>query len=73
MIKVYLDWNVMAQMKSGVHSVFSEIIKNQDKFLLFYSTSHIGDIFGSISEDVVQKAKVEADLNFITSLSNQVL
>lgn len=72
MIKVYLDWNVMAQMKSGTHPVFSQIIKNQDKFLLFYSTSHIGDIFGSVSEDAVQKANIEADLNFITSLTNNL-
>lgn len=72
MIKVYLDWNVMAQMKAGSHSVFSEIIKNQDKFLLYYSTSHIGDIFASVSEDTAQKAKVEADLNFITSLTTNL-
>ena len=54
MIKVYLDWNVISGMKNNHFPELSNIIVNKEKFLLLYSTSHIGDIFSSIknhSED----------------------
>lgn len=45
MIKVYLDWNVMSGMKNNHFQKLNDVILNKDKFLLLYSTSHIGDIF----------------------------
>ena len=50
MIKVYLDWNVMSGMKNNHFQELNDIILNREKFLLLYSTSHIGDIFESINK-----------------------
>ena len=72
MIKVYLDWNVIAQMKGGYLNELLEILSNKDKFLIPYSTSHIGDIFSSYSEDDKQKKRIDEDLEFITSLTNNL-
>jgi len=49
MIKVYLDWNIMSGMKNNHFQELHNIILNRDKFLLLYSTSHIGDIFAGIN------------------------
>lgn len=70
MIKVYLDWNVMAQMKGGYQNDLLKALSNKDKFLIPYSTSHIGDILSSYSEDTEQKKRIEEDLEFITSLTD---
>jgi hypothetical protein len=47
MVKVYLDWNVVSQMKNGSHPKLKEIVFNNDKLFIPFSTSHIGDIFSS--------------------------
>ncbi len=70
MIKVYLDWNVIAQMKGGYQNELFDILSNKDKFLVPYSTSHIGDIFSSYSEDEEQKRRIDDDLEYITLLTN---
>jgi hypothetical protein len=72
MIKVYLDWNVMAQMKSGYQNDLLKVLSNKDKFLIPYSTSHIGDILSSYSEDIEQKKRIEKDLEFITSITDNL-
>lgn len=70
MIKVYLDWNVMSQMKGGYQNDLLNILSNRDKFFILYSTSHIGDILSSYSEDPEQKMRIENDLEFITTLTD---
>ena len=70
MIKVYFDWNVMAQMKNGLHPELKEIVLNNDKFLKPYSTSHISDIFSSFKEDEEQSRRINEDLDFISTLTN---
>ncbi len=72
MIKVYLDWNVIAQMKDGHQNDLFKILSNKDKFFVPFSTAHIGDILSSYSEDVEQKKRIENDLEFITSLTNNL-
>jgi len=72
MIKVYLDWNVMAQMKGGYQNDLLRVLSNKDKFFISYSTSHIGDILSSYSEDFEQKKRIERDLEFITSLTDNL-
>ncbi|MCD6544405.1 MAG: hypothetical protein J7K34_07835, partial [Flavobacteriaceae bacterium] len=72
MIKVYLDWNVMSQMKNGFQNSLLKVLSNKDKFLIPYSTSHIGDIFSSYSEDIEQKKRINEDLEFISSLSDNL-
>ncbi|RLD60709.1 MAG: hypothetical protein DRJ05_04110 [Bacteroidetes bacterium] len=69
MIKVYLDWNVMAQMKGGYQNDLLKALSKKDKFFIPYSTSHIGDILSSYSEDIEQKKRINEDLEFITSLT----
>jgi len=72
MIKVYLDWNVMAQMKGGYQNDLFKALSNKDKFFIPYSTSHIGDILSSYSEDIEQKKRIEKDLEFITSITDNL-
>ena len=73
MIKVYLDWNVMSGMKNNHFQELNDIILNKDKFLLLYSTSHIGDIFASIKDHSEQEQKmVREDLDYITYLTNDL-
>lgn len=73
MIKVYLDWNVMSGMKNNHFPDLNNIIVNNEKFLLLYSTSHIGDIFSSIKNHSEEEQKlVREDLNFITQLTDDL-
>lgn len=72
MIKIYVDWNVMSQMKQGNFTELKEILDNREKFMLVYSTSHVGDILASMSDNEDQKAIIKSDLDFITSLTDNV-
>lgn len=72
MIKVYLDWNVMAQMKGGYQNDLLKALSNKDKFFIPYSTSHIGDILSSHSEDIEQKKRIEKDLEFISTITDNL-
>lgn len=70
MIKLYLDWNVMAQLKDGVHPELEQILLDNKKFLIPYSTSHVGDILSSFKDDDKQKELIKKDLGFITKLTH---
>lgn len=73
MIKVYLDWNIMSGMKNNHFPELNNIILNKDKFLLVYSTSHIGDIFASIKDHSEQEQKIiREDLDYITYLTDNL-
>lgn len=73
MIKVYLDWNVMSGMKNNHFRELNDIILNRAKFLLLYSTSHIGDIFASIKNHSEEEQKiVREDLDYITYLTDDL-
>lgn len=73
MIKVYLDWNVMSGMKNNHFPELNDIILNKDKFLLLYSTSHIGDIFASIKNHSEEEQKlIQEDLDYITKLTDDL-
>src|SRR5258705_9152592 len=68
MIKVYIDWNVMSQMKNGNHKDLYQILASE-KFFIPYSTSHIGDIFSSYKETEEQNNYINSDLDFISTLT----
>jgi hypothetical protein len=70
MIKVYFDWNVMAQMKNGLHPELKEIAFQNDNLFKPYSTSHISDIFSSFKENDEQSELINKDLDFISSLTH---
>jgi hypothetical protein len=69
MIKVYLDWNVLSQMKNGQHKELMKILENDDLFIKFFSTSHITDIFSSFKETKEQKELIDSDLEFISQIT----
>lgn len=72
MIKVYFDWNVIAQMKNGLHPELKEIAFQNDNLFKPYSTSHISDIFSSFNEYDLQNELINKDLNFISELTNDI-
>ncbi len=66
MISIYLDWNVFTEIKNGLNPKLNDILAS-DKYLIPYSTSHIGDIFSSYNEDnPEQKKHIDKDLEFIS-------
>ncbi len=69
MIKTYFDWNVLSQIKNGDHIELKEIILDNEKLFIPFSTSHIGDIFSSFKETKIQREYIESDLNFISELT----
>ena len=69
MIKVYFDWNVMAQMKDGQWPKLKDIMMNSKRFWKPYSTSHISDILSSFDGTEEQNNRIEKDLNFISELT----
>jgi len=74
MIKIYFDWNVLSQIKNGQHAELKEIVFNNDRFLIPFSTSHIGDIFASYTGEEKQSENINSDLQFISELThNQCL
>lgn len=75
MIKLYLDWNIMSGMKNGHFPELSDIVLNEQKFFLPYSTSHIGDIFASIKNHSEEEQRlINQDLDFIREITkNQCL
>lgn len=72
MIKIYLEWNVMTQMKNGKQDELYEILKNRERFLVPFSTSHIGDILASFKDTPEQKKWIEEDLNFISAFTEDL-
>ncbi|MDQ1165701.1 hypothetical protein [Flavobacterium sp. SORGH_AS_0622] len=69
MIKVYLDWNVMAQMKNNQYNELREVFLENDKFFLPYSTSHIGDLLSGLKENETLNDYINSDLEFIGKLT----
>lgn len=73
MIKIYLDWNVMNGMKNGHLNSFKDIIINKNKFLLIYSTSHVGDIFTSVKNHSAEEHEmIREDLDYIKILTENL-
>ncbi|WP_430966769.1 hypothetical protein [Spongiimicrobium sp. 2-473A-2-J] len=70
MIFIYLDWNVISQMKSGHHKHLSEYLRQPNRIVTLYSTSHIGDLFSSYKDESDQLKTIEEDLEFITSVTD---
>ena len=69
MIKVYLDWNVMSQIKNNKHEELKNILLENDKFFIPYSTSHIGDLLPSLKEGEIHNDYIDSDLKFISELT----
>lgn len=72
MIKMYLDWNVMSQMKNGTQDELLNIVTNKKMFILPYSSAHISDIYNTPPKNDIQKGYIQSDLEFISKLTNNV-
>jgi hypothetical protein len=70
MIKIYLDWNVLSQMKMGEHSELKRLIQGNEKLLIPFSTSHINDISSSFNGTSSHQELINSDLDFISSITN---
>lgn len=70
MIKVYFDWNVLSQMKNGNHSELQSLIKDNEKLLIPFSTSHINDLSSNFNNSAEQENYINSDLEFISSVTN---
>jgi hypothetical protein len=68
MILIYLDWNVMVQIKKGLNSEFIDAL-DSNRFLIPYSSSHIDDLFQSYDGTSQQLKRIEDDLQFISRLT----
>lgn len=69
MIKIYFDWNVLSQMKNGNHSELKQLIENNEKLLIPFSTSHINDLSSNFNNSPEQKKYINSDLEFISSIT----
>ncbi|MBL4677655.1 MAG: hypothetical protein JKY70_15855 [Mucilaginibacter sp.] len=71
MIKVYIDWSVMSQMKQGKFPELERAISNKKQFMLYYSTSHITDVLASYDESVRQSELIASDLTYIGEITSE--
>jgi len=71
MIKVYVDWSVMSQLKQGHHPELLPYLERKMQIYVIYSTSHISDILVSYREgDAEQDQRIREDVDFITRLTD---
>lgn len=70
MIKIYFDWNVLSQVKNGSYPELKQIIQDNEKLLIPFSTSHINDLSSNFNNTAEQKAYINSDLEFISSVTN---
>lgn len=59
----------MSQMKNNSHTGLKNILLENDKFFLPYSTSHIGDLLSGLKEGETQNDYIDSDLEFISELT----
>lgn len=69
MIRLYLDWNVISQVKNGLYPDLAHILNSDNRFLKFFSAAHISDIVTSYSEQISQQEIIHADLKYISILT----
>jgi hypothetical protein len=70
MIKVYVDWGVMSQIKHGQHAELHQLLERKQQLYVIYSTSHISDILVSHNGEEEQNQRIKSDLDFISSLTD---
>lgn len=68
-MKLYIDWNVLNGIKNGRFQEFEEIIRQSEKFVIVYSTSHISDIASSYSDEK-ENPNIQSDLEFLAEITD---
>jgi hypothetical protein len=70
MIRLYFDWNIFVQLRNGKLPELATILaENPHRFFIFYSTSHIGDIYKSYNKEKGITQDIEEDLAFLSKLT----
>lgn len=72
MFKIYLDWNVMSQLKQGNHVELLDMLSNKELYQIVYSTSHISDILVSYDGTEKQNHYIHKDLDYIEKLTGGI-
>lgn len=70
-MKLYIDWNVLNGIKNGRFKELEQIIRQPEKFVIIYSTSHISDIASSYSDEK-ENPNIESDLDFLAELTDSL-
>lgn len=68
MISIYLDWGIISQLRQGKYPELKELLFQKDKFLIPYSSSHIGDLIPDKNYDGSNE-EINKDLNFLSELT----
>ncbi|MBE7649176.1 hypothetical protein [Tenacibaculum finnmarkense] len=71
MIKIYFDWNVLSQIKNGKHSELKQLIQDNEKLLIPFSTSHINDLSSNFKNTSEEKEYINSDLEFISKTTKE--
>lgn len=68
MINVYIDWGVISEMKRGAYPELTKIFSQKERFLVPYSSAHIGDL---LPKDWSQADNdyIKDDLSFLSKLT----
>lgn len=73
MIRLYFDWNVLVQLKSGLLPELESILSNnKHRFHIFYSTAHIGDIYKGYDPAKGITDEIRSDLDFIKEITGNL-
>lgn len=70
-MKLYIDWNILNGIKNGRYTELKNIIKQSDKFIIIYSSSHISDIVSSYSDKKVNP-EIQSDLEFLSEITENM-
>lgn len=70
MIRVYLDWGLISQMKGELHQELHSILSNKNQFIIPYSTAHIGDLYSGFSQNSAGREYIDKDLEFLAELTS---
>ncbi|MCT3942492.1 hypothetical protein HZP52_12920 [Elizabethkingia anophelis] len=68
-MKLYIDWNVLNGIKNGRFKELEKIIRQQERFVIVYSTSHISDIAASYYENE-ENPNIQSDLEFLAEITD---
>jgi len=73
MIKLYFDWNAMVRLKNNQPAGLEDLLlKNKDRFHIYYSPAHIGDIYKGYTESQGITQVMESDLAYIKTITNEL-
>lgn len=71
MISIYVDWNVVSQMRQGKFPELRKILSQKNRINVFFSTAHISDILSSYKKgDLRRQQLIDEDLQYLSDLTD---